>query len=110
MRGRFVAGMSIAVNSIWKLANNNNIETDLENIQDIAESLIFNMLFIRSCESRRVLPLHQAYIPVSLHNLLGKLRDFQTTEESFSETTKLRLKSLFKCALAEDGFEIFDYL
>jgi type I restriction-modification system DNA methylase subunit len=110
MRGRFVAAMSIAVNSLWKSALKKELDVELGLIQDLAESIIYNALFIRSCESQRVLPLHQNYMPVSLHNLLNKLKSFRPTENDFSEATKLRLTSLCKKPLTEDGPEIFDYL
>lgn len=110
LRARFVAAISIAVNSLWSSSQAINIHLELDQLQDIAESIIYNALFIRSCESRRVLPLHQNYIPVSLHNLLAKLRDFDVTENSISGASAQRLKSIFQLEIEGDGSELFDYL
>lgn len=110
LRTRFVAAMSIAVNSLWTSSKRENIEIDLNTVQNIGESLIFNSLFIRSCESRRILPLHQNYIPVSLHNLASKLRDLAPESTKLDSSTKTRLFGIFGKDILDNGFELFDYL
>ncbi len=110
LRARFVAGISIAVNALWSSSKQNGAEFSSEHLQDISESLIFNILFIRSCESRRILPLHQAYIPVSLHNLVSKLRDFEPASKTIDNATLTRMSSIFPSGIDEKGHEIFDYL
>lgn len=110
LRARFVAAMSIAVNGVWDGSKENNISLDLTETQNLAESLIYNTLFIRSCESRRILPLHQTYLPVSLHNLVSKLRDFEPSCNDIPEATNNRLESIFSKKLDQDGHEIFHYL
>lgn len=110
LRGRFVAAMSVGVNSLWNSAKEKGINLDLQQIQGITESLIFNSLFIRSCESRRVLVLHPNYRPVSLHNLVSKLRDIHPTDQTLNETTITRLQAIFQKNISDDGTELFDYI
>lgn len=110
LRGRFVAAMSVGVNSLWNNSKEKGLHLSIPQIQGITESLIFNSLFIRSCESRRVLVLHPNYRPVSLHNLVSKLRDVHPTDQTLNETTITRLQTIFNKNISDDGTELFDYM
>lgn len=76
LRERFILTMSIACNSISKEAQNNNETISLETLRNVAESHIFNILFIRSCEVKGVLPIKSPnYVKISLHEVIESLTE-----------------------------------
>jgi len=113
LKERFVHAMTIACNAYNRAQPQKSKDAaGLELIQGVAESFIFNLLFIRSCESGRILPLHQDYIPVSLHNLVNKIRDYvpQESWEDNRETLALRISSICPGGFRDDGTELYDYV
>jgi type I restriction-modification system DNA methylase subunit len=113
LRERFVHAMTIACNGYLKDSRNKGVkDPDIKLIAKTSESLIFNLIFIRSCESKRILPMHQDYLPVSLKKLIDKIRDFSEDQpwEYAGDFVKTRLKKLFGKKVKDDGFEIYNYI
>jgi hypothetical protein len=82
LKDRFVKAMNIACNSFYKSAKNNSFSQDLSNIRNVAESTLFNILFIKSLESRGVLPMNSTdYKKISLSSIIDKIERFDPTKE-----------------------------
>lgn len=81
LRSRFVNAMTIACNGFKRAGGSNS--TNLNLIRHVAESHLFNILFIRYCEARGILPLKQSpqYRKVSISNTLDKLEYFDPEKE-----------------------------
>jgi adenine-specific DNA-methyltransferase len=112
LKERFVHAMTISCNGYLESAREKNHDLDLKLIAKTSESLIFNLIFIRSCESKRVLPVHQDYIHVSLKALVDKIRHFSYNNE-YDASAKIvmnSLKDIFNKIIKDDGHEIYDYV
>lgn len=64
LKERFVHAMTIACNGYQESIITNNNQPDIDLVAKTSESFIFNLIFIRACEARRVLPIHQDYLKV----------------------------------------------
>lgn len=109
LKTRFVNAVTIITNGFEgaKKANENEIRF----IVKTAESLVFNLFFLRSCESKGVIPFHQGYKRISLANVINKIANYDP-RLSWSENS-LQLKSLetiFEKELKEDGGELKTHL
>lgn len=81
LKERFVKAMNIACNGLHK-AQKSNYSADLLTIRNVAESALFNVLFIRSLESRGVLPMSATdYKKISLSNIVDKIEKFDPKKE-----------------------------
>ena len=68
LKKRFVITMGIVCNSLKDATLKSGKKTDLEMIRNVAESHLFNILFVKSCEVRKVLPIQSVnYIKLTLH-------------------------------------------
>jgi hypothetical protein len=76
LKKRFIVCMGLICNSLLKSANDAGTKVDLETIRNVAESHIFNILFTKSCEVRRILPIQSInYLKVSLHEVIEYLNE-----------------------------------
>lgn len=112
LKERFVHAMTISCNGYLESVREKNQDVDLKLIAKTSESLIFNLIFIRSCESKRVLPVHQDYIHVSLKALVDKIRHFSYTNEydASAKIVKNGLKDIFNKEIKDDGYDIYEYI
>jgi type I restriction-modification system DNA methylase subunit len=84
LKHRFLNAMSIACNGFARAARANGESVDLDTIRNIAESHIFNILFLKYCEARNILPIKQdpeGYRLISISNTLDKLEGFDPDKE-----------------------------
>jgi hypothetical protein len=112
LKKRFILTMGITCNAIKESCDGLGEDFDLDTIRNVAESHLFNILFVKSCEVRRILPISSTkYLPYSLHEVVETmdvigfnpsrhwddyLIDFQ---RAFSKNSK---------KFDWDGFEIFN--
>ncbi len=79
---RFISAMNITCNGLLRAAKENGTitkptEDDLKLIRTVAESHLFNILFIKSCESRSILPTRNPdYYNISLTRIIDRIKDF----------------------------------
>ncbi|MCB0361772.1 MAG: hypothetical protein KDD35_03585, partial [Bdellovibrionales bacterium] len=113
LKGRFIHAITILSNDILTRAKVKNVKDEVlyKLVRNTSESLIFTLLFLRSCESRRVIPLNQKFLPYSVSNLIRKIRYYDPTEDIHLNFERLNfnLTHLFGTAISPDGFEIFEY-
>ena len=112
LKERFVHAMTITCNGFLETLRKKNALEDIRLIAKTSESLIFNIIFIRSCESRRVLPLHQDYLHVSLKVLIDKIKHFSSSDayEVSERLVKQNLNDIFNKIISDDGTEIYDHI
>lgn len=112
LKERFVHAMTIACNGYLKSVRSKNSVPDIRLITKTSESLIFNLIFIRSCESRRVLPIHQDYWHISLKAVIEKIKHFSYSDnyDASAKLVKMSLKDIFQKIITDDGFDLYDYI
>ena len=82
LRERFVKAMNVACNGLYKSAKLRGGHQDLSVIRNVSESSLFNILFIKSLESRGVLPMIATdYKKISLTSLIDKIERFDPDKE-----------------------------
>lgn len=87
LKERFILAINQACNSI---ALHNKNESDLSPIRNVAESALFNLLFIRSLETRGVLPMSSTdYKKISLTSIVDKIEKFDPEKDSETNTRNL---------------------
>ncbi len=74
LKKRFIVTMGVACNALKNSCDDQGEEADLEMIRNVAESHLFQILFVKSCEVRHILPIKSGnYIKVSLHEVIESL-------------------------------------
>lgn len=82
LKERFISAMNITCNGLLRAAKENGTmtnptEDDLKFIQSVAESHVFNILFIKSCEARGILPTKAPdYYKISLTSIIDRIEGF----------------------------------
>lgn len=113
LKQRFLKSISIVCNGYSKRITSLGEEQDLEIIRNCAESLLFNIFFIKFCETKNILPVKQApheYRLISISNAIEKLKEFNPEGEAFGLNDEL-LKNMFSdFKFSEDGFELYNRL
>jgi type I restriction-modification system DNA methylase subunit/DNA-binding TFAR19-related protein (PDSD5 family) len=90
LKSRFVKAMNIACNGLFRSARDRGVSTELANIRNVAESTLFNILFIKSLESRGVLPMNSTdYRKISLSNTVDKIERFDPDKEDLLNVREL---------------------
>jgi type I restriction-modification system DNA methylase subunit len=113
LKVRFVSSMSIACNGFKRSLGRNFTPSQCDLIRSVAESHIFNILFIRYCESRNILPIRQnpEYRKMSLSNVIEKLDFFDPDKEIDDLNTpvlKRRFREQFE--YTPNGTDLYDSL
>lgn len=112
LKARFVFAVTLAVNGYINSFHKKSIgPLDLDLIISTSESFIFNLFFLRSCESKGIIPFHHNYKQESLANLVSKI-EFYNPLLSWNENSLSisGLKFIYKKELNPDGVEIYDHL
>ena len=108
MKTRFVHAVTIATNGY---AKNVDGKCDVNDIVNTSESLVFNLFFVRSCESKGAIPFHQDYKKISLANLIDKIEHYVPTLSWSENSLQLsRLSQLYNTEIKEGGFEIYEHI
>lgn len=82
LKKRFLLTMGITCNAINESVLKSKEGTSLEQIRNVAESHLFNILFVKSCEVRRILPIQSInYLKVSLHEVIEALAEMNFDPE-----------------------------
>lgn len=113
LKERFVKAMSIACNGFKNESASGKSEVDLELLRNVAESHLFNILFIRFCEVRNILPVKQdptGYRLISISNILDKLEEYDPELEEDGLNLD-KLKENFKSFdYQPNGYQLYDSL
>ena len=114
LQERFVHAMTVSCNGYLRSEKNINFKDKdtLKLLSKTSESLIFNLIFVRSCEARRILPIHQEYINVSLKLLVESLKYYNPYNDN-GYTSKLintALKKVFGEKVSDNGYEVYGYI
>jgi len=108
---RFIQAMGYACNALKKDWEKSCKEIDLEMIRNVSESHLFNILFIRSCESRKILPLGSpAYHKISLTEVIETLDHMDFDSDKGIEPYLKFFKIAFGQNFSPDGTDIYDRL
>jgi len=112
LKKKFIIAMSYACNALKESCDSKNEAVDLQIIRNVAESHIFNILFVKSCEIRHVLPIRNPdYLRLSLQEIVESLDimrfDPLKDPEDYIEDFKSCI-ALGKDKFSYDGFQIFD--
>lgn len=76
LRKRFIITMGITCNALYKSSKENGDDSNLELLRNVSESHIFNILFVKSCEVRRILPINSLnYLKCSIHEVIESLAE-----------------------------------
>lgn len=112
LKARFVKAMTVACNAYYK-ASAAKSNSDYSVVRNVSESQLFNILFIRYCESRGILPVRQSptYRKISLSNIIDKLEFYDPVKEE-DNLNILTLKRVFAKDFdyKADGTELYDRL
>ena len=112
LRKRFIITMGITCNALKNSCIKNKETIDLETIRNVAESHLFNILFVKSCEVRGILPIKTTnYLKVSLHLVIELLTDMKFDPHKHIDDfyNDFKRSNLFDPKkFSYDGFEIFD--
>jgi hypothetical protein len=111
LKQRFIEAMKFACNGLPRSCKKKKESIDKQTVRDSAESQLFNILFIKSCEANNVLPLYvPAYREQSLTSTIEKLRRFDPSlDEKANE--KINLKPAFTSfEYRNEGLELFETL
>ncbi|MBK7892146.1 MAG: N-6 DNA methylase [Bdellovibrionales bacterium] len=110
---RFVKAMSHACNGFLRSAESARESASLTVIRNVSESHLFNVFFIKHCESRNILPIKQSpeYRKISLSNTIDKLEHYSPEKEEDGLNLP-SLKRMFSkdFTFVETGTEIYDRL
>lgn len=111
IKSRFVSAMALACNGFQRAAKAERATVDLQVIRNVSESHLFNILFIRYCEARNILPMKQSpsYRKVSLSNTIDKLEYFNPEREEDNLNIPM-LKRMFSKDFnySHDGTELYE--
>ena len=87
LKDRFMKAMNIACNAFYGESKERCIDV----IRKVAESALFNVLFIRSLESRSILPTKAPdYRKISLSAIIDKIENFDPDKDSEINTRNLK--------------------
>jgi type I restriction-modification system DNA methylase subunit len=113
LKERFVDTMSIACNGYRRTMEEAGEKTDLELIRNVAESHIFNILFLRYCEARGILPVRQdpdGYRLISISHMIDKLEGFEPERERDNLNISLLKRRFSDIKYDPAGTQLYDRL
>lgn len=113
LKDRFVKAMNIACNGFYHQAKSGKEKPDLSTIRNISESSLFNILFIKSLESRGILPMNSTdYKKISLSGTIDKIERFDPEKEDILNLRELdrafRKGNGNSFSYKADGFELHE--
>jgi hypothetical protein len=104
LKVRFVQAMNITCNALAASAKAEGKSLSHNEIRDLAETILFNVLFIKSLESRSILPITaQDYRKLSLSNIVDKIEKFDAEKDDQTNLRRLRQ------AFAKGNGQAFDF-
>ncbi|PIR21914.1 MAG: hypothetical protein COV44_10710 [Deltaproteobacteria bacterium CG11_big_fil_rev_8_21_14_0_20_45_16] len=111
LKERFISAMTFACNGLLQSSSLKN-KVGLETVRNVAESHLFNILFIKYCESKRILPIHiPAYHEISLTRIISDLDTSLYDPERDDRWNYRRLADAFGTfRFKPEGTELYDKL
>jgi type I restriction-modification system DNA methylase subunit len=112
LKSRFVKAVSLACNGFLRSTNAAKAKVDLETIRNVSESHLFNILLIRYCESKNILPMKDAnYRKISISSTIDRINLFNPEKEEDNLNLPL-LTRVFKghFEYEPDGTDLYDRL
>jgi hypothetical protein len=109
LKKRFIITMTSTCNALKESCEDTGEEVDLDTIRNVSESHLFNILFVKSCEVRRILPISSTqYLRLSLHEVVETMDamnfDPDKDWDDFLRDFKFSLGKKFDW----DGYELFN--
>jgi type I restriction-modification system DNA methylase subunit len=107
LKGRFLTAMRHACNGFNRATREAGSKLKLDDIRDAAESHIFNILFLKSCEAKGIIR-YEANTDISITSIIERISRFESSDH-FDDATneKLNLKPAFKdFQYKNNGFEL----
>ncbi|WP_419172633.1 Eco57I restriction-modification methylase domain-containing protein [Halobacteriovorax sp.] len=111
LKKRFLITMGITCNSLKESCEERSEEYSLATIRNVAESHLFNILFVKSCEVRRVLPISSTqYLRLSLHEIIETIDAMEFDPEKDLDDYLRDFRCTFGKKFDWGGFDIFNRL
>lgn len=111
LKQRFIEAMGMACNAYMKAQGSNGAGVDLSLVRNAAESHLFNILFIRSCETRKILPVHASdYLKISLTEIIESLDHMRFDPDKDIDDYLRFFKRSFGESFRLDGYEVYERL
>lgn len=113
LKDRFVNAMSIACNGFQRASGESNSKIDLDLVRNVSESHIFNILFLKYCEARNILPIKQdpeGYRVISISNMLDRLDGFEPEREVDNLNFPLLKRRFADINYSPTGTQLYDRL
>jgi|GEM_PF-4474365 len=117
LKDRFISAMNITCDGLLRVAKENGSikkpkKEDLDLIRTVAESHLFNILFIKSCEARGVLPTKSPkYYTISLTSIIDRISVFDpekyVTKSDKSYINQRLVKTLNGNKFKPDGVGLY---
>lgn len=109
LKKRFIVSMGVTCNALKESCELEQENLDLEMIRNVSESHLFNILFVKSCEVRRILPITSTqYLRLSLHEVIETLDAMSFDPDKDWDDYLRDFKYTFGKKFDWDGFEIFN--
>jgi hypothetical protein len=119
LKNRFISTMNMVCEGLLRVSREKNTikgdpsKEDLALIRTVAESHLFNILFIKSCEANKVLdPKIPGYYDISLTNIIDRIKVFnpEIFYKDSGYITKRLISSLKRENYRPDGTNLYKYL
>jgi type I restriction-modification system DNA methylase subunit len=113
LRTRFIQAMNVACNGFARSAKEGGGTTDLSLVRSASESTLFNVLFLKHCEVRHVLPLRSVdYRKISLTTLIDRLDHLIFDPEKEDSINEEKLRQAFRSDFpySNAGYEVYERL
>ena len=108
LKKRFILTMGVTCNALRESCEEKNEALDLSVIRNVAESHLFNILFVKSCEVRRVLPISSTqYLRYSLHEVIESIDAMDFDPDKDWDDYLRDFKFIFGKKFDWDGCDIF---
>ena len=104
LRVRFIQAMTTICNGLHDAMNKPKSEDKLDVIRNVAESHLFNIMFIKSCESRLILPMKGDYLGRSLTRMVQCLKKYKPERKDDDHNLEM-LKRAFGNQNDENSFD-----
>jgi type I restriction-modification system DNA methylase subunit len=109
LKKRFMISMGNVCNSLKDSCEEQGESLDIELIRNVAESHLFNILFVKSCEVRRILPITSTqYLRSSLHEVVETLDAMSFDPDKDWDDYLRDFRFTFGKKFDWDGFEVFN--
>lgn len=111
LKSRFVKAMKVACNGYSRASKVNGEKVEIETIRNVSESHIFNILFLKYCEARNILPIKQdpeGYRSISISNMLDRLEGFDPEKEKDNLNLPLLGRRFSDISYKPEGTQLYD--